>query len=720
MSDPYLDAIGIKEEAEAQPDAYEEAVGFFPMVGAAISEAVTGKKRETRATRELPEALELGVGTLLGEGASAGQKAAVSAALPTVFDPDEFVQIIKANTPDTVSVAYDEKGGVILQIGETGKNERVIQLNRPGFSATDLMQGLATGSLFTPAGMTRQVGLRSVGSVAGKSALTQGAVEAGHGGAGGDFNKADIAIAGAAGGFFQGLGRTLLRAFPSLAQTNTFELTDEIRQTVSEHAIRMGFRPEALTDDVIRNLISEARSSVTPEQALAISGEREFGIPLTSGQRSLGDKAVSFEDRARAGGLGEGAQRVMRDFEREVQLPAVNAAVQRVGDTVAPPVAGERVAGETVLQGVRSAERAADDLVSEAYDPANIGEASLSLEGVNGLLNATRKAVIGIDKDRGLPGTAGLLGVLKSTQKIMNTVKSAKDTPWQQIEMLRKRIGTAIDSADNNADFRQLTQMKRAFDDYLDKAVIDSLFSGDEQAIANLKNARGLFSEYAGKFRVNPTRTGSGRNLPDPEGTFIEKIISGDPTGEQTVNAIFGASGFSRGSGRAMAQKFKDILGEDSEAWQAIRRTAFNRFIKTNSVNGEDIISGQRSLTALNDAVNKNESLLLELFSQEEISTFRRLFAQVQRTTPAPVTSRENPSGTAQVLSKNVMDVVGRVAALLGGDFGLTMSVAGVQASKGFRNSVKASNSIRPFQETLRMTPAATAAGQVLAQEVTN
>lgn len=710
----YEDSIGLEEE-KASEGVYEESL-FSRAVGA-VSDFFTGDDRKTRATEEIPEALsEIGVSEMLGPDVPASQKAAATAALTTAFDPEEFVNILKANTPESITTAYDEKGNMIIQIGDTGKGERLVMINKPGLSKADILQGGAVASLFTPAGLTRQAGIRGALQVGGKSATTQAVVEGGQAATGGEFNEGDVAIAGVAGTAFQGLANQLAKKFPSLAQADDVQMTDDVRAVVREEAIKLGFEPDSLTDDVVDQLVAEIRLSAKPSEAMAVTGEREFGIPLTSGQRSMDDAALSFEDRARSGAMGSRAQRPIREFETQEQNPAINRAVDDVQSRIGERITTQQEAGGLVAEGVRSAEAAADDLVRAAYD--EVGEASLGKEGMNGLLNATRKAVIGIDKDRGLAGTKGLLEQLKRTQRVINSAGEQKPVALTQIEQLRRRINTAIDSSENAADKRQLVQMKRAFDDFMDEAVVKALFDGDEQALSQLKNARGLFAEYAAKFRANPTATRSGRNIPDQQGAFIEKIIESNPTDEQVINAVFGASNFSNTSGARMAARFRDVLGADSQGWDAIRQAGFMRLVKTNSVNGEKIVSGQQSLNALNTALEKNGSLMRELYSQEEINLFRRLFAQIQRAQPQLVRSRENPSGTAQAMLKSVTDLATRMAGLFSGDLTMVLTSNGVQAARGVRSATRAANAVRPFQDVVLPKPALNAAGQVAIQDL--
>ena len=471
-----------------------------------------------------------------------------------------------------------------------------------------------------------------------------------------------------------------------------------MRAVVRDAAVKLGINAEDVTDNVIEGVLKQANEAVSPEQAFAIQGEREFRIPLLSGQRSLDDAQLSAEDAMRSGARGEGAQRVVRGFEKEQQIPAINDARDRLSNKIGGAVDNQ---GGIVKDAIKTAERQADDAVSEAYD--QVGSAALTPDGLSSILRSTRQSIRGVEFDPTLPQTANMLEQVKSMESVVKTFKGKglKPVDLNRIEQMRRRWNTAINAADNPSDKRQVVKMKRAFDDALDDAVINSLFVGEAASIEALKNARGLFSEYAKKFRANPVKGRSGRVVDrDEAGQFIEKIIDANPTDEQVINAIFGASGLSKGSGRNMAVRFRDVLGANSEGWSAIRQAAFKRLIKTNTVNGQEVISGQQTLKAINDTMEKNGSLMKEIFSQEEIGEFRRFAAQVKRTQPDLVRSRENPSGTSQALAKTVADFTKRIGQALAfsGEPLFFVGSRGVQTAKGFRNTAQAKNAVKPFE----------------------
>lgn len=669
-------------------------------IAQSIGDVFTGNDRETEATETLPE-FDLPAHFALTRPI---ETAKTALGFLTTFDDKKQLKILKANFPK-ITFSEDEKGSIIVDATAEGGEKGI--LNMPGISTRDLMQLGFQVAAFAPAKAATGAGLvKGALQVGGKAGVIQTTQDLTSQATGREDDVSlknvqvgDVALASGLGAGFQMLFKPLASIAPALrkqiAQTG---ITDEIRTIVRDTAVRLGLNADDITDDVIEGVLRQADESVSPQQSFATQGEREFGVPLTAGQRSLDDAQLSAEDAMRAGARGESAQRIVRGFEQEQQVPAINRARDQLANDVGGAADGQ---GGIVRDSVRAAEREADNAVSQAFE--EVGEVALTPDGMSSLLKSTRQAVRGVEFDPTLTQTANILKQVKSFENTIKTFKGKglKPTDLNKVEQMRRRLNTAIGAADNPSDRRQVTLMKRAFDDALDDAVINSLFVGDSAALEALKGARGLFSEYARKFRANPIKGRSGRVVDrDEAGQFIERIIDANPTDEQVINAVFGASGLNKGAGRDMAIRFRTILGDDSPGWAAIRQAAFRRLIKTNTVNGQEVISGQKTIKAINDAIEKNGSLMSELFTPEEVGTIRRFAAQVKRTQPDLVKSRENPSGTAQALTKTVADFGRRISQALAfsGEPLFFVSSKGVQTAKGFRNAAQAKNAVKPFE----------------------
>jgi hypothetical protein len=713
----------VQQEPERQTAPESEGGGLL----SSAASLVTGEGQKGESSKELGE-FDLPTSLAFTKPVAMARTAA---GLMMTFDPRKQVAIIARNFPE-LKFEEDEKGNIVVDASAYGGEKGF--LNMPGISFRDVMQFAGQAAAYTPAARTARAGaaaLSNAARVGSASAATAGATSALSDQAAkergtvklgdvremlnnppdrGSFkeeyeaqlqglerldpeieNKGEMALTGVIGAGSQAVVQTAARALPwlySKIKATKGQVTDDIRQAVRRTVASIGGNADDVTDDMILDIAMATREGASPAEAVAVAGEREFDVPLKAGQRTLDDAQLSFEEASRTGTRGEAAQRISRSFE-EKQQQKIGAAQGRISQQViggGSVEGGRGTRGAIIGEQVRTAEEAASEAVSKAYDA--VGDASLKPGAFQDLIKATRQAIDDVEFVNRPKLTKATNEVLNDLDKAARTIGRKAVTPSEQpriqiaqnisdlskaptapaeqesgkltathinqIEAVRKSIRALKDTAENMTDRRNITEIQRRFDNFMDDAVANALFEGDEAALQAIKHARGVFREYANKFRSQKTVTKGGKRLPDPQGDFIEKLVAGDPTGEQVVNAVFGAGNFSNTAGAKMASRFKQILGADSEGWRAIKEEAVSRLFKTNTINGQPVLSGQKTLTAINDAMEKNGSLMHEIFSKQEIGLMRRFAAHVKRTQPDLVRSRENPSGTAQTYIKAI------------------------------------------------------------------
>lgn len=694
--------------ASEQVAAIEEqrAQGGFPQrpregFWGSMRGMVLGEGRQTRATKELPDIAEIGLDRFFGDSSLMN-----SAAVLSTYDPSEQVKILQSRYPD-LQVASDEAGNVILSY--QGKQAL---LNRPGFSAQDALRVAGTAAAFTPAARATQgagIGYNAA-KVGLQSTATQAGLEAQQATQGGDFSAGETLLAGATGAGSQALFQALVPLAQSLrGRVMPERITDGVRQQFKKYAVEMGFQPDEVSDDMIRQVLSRSQGG-TPEERIGQALESEFDVPLTRGQRSLDQPQLRTEDEMTQGIRGAGAERRMRAFGDE-QREAVERAGARLESELTLGADPAR-APSMVREGVRSAEEMASEGVNAAYDLGRTAE--LSPDGFRGMLVNMRRLVRQDESfDAALPETAKVLSEIQNTLKTMRKAPEVgarlKPLTLKRLEQYRRRLNTAIESASANpADKRQVTQIKRAWDDYLDRAVEQKLFSGDPEDLADLSKAREVFAEYAKKFRQNPVRGKSGRVVDqDPAGRFIERMIDANPTDEEILNAVFGASSISKKDGVAMWRKFSSILADtDPEAMMALKGAALRRLIKTTNVNGTPQLSGSKTITEIQKAMEKSGSLMREIFTKDELDKIRRFAATVKRTQPDIDRGRSNPAGSGMTLVRQFLRIMG-----MGNmEPALVVTEVGAGSARAGAGSAQAGRVIRPFSK-LQGAPRGSVAG---------
>ena len=432
-----------------------------------VSDFFTGNDRATELTDRLPELSEEN-GLFYGEDQAKVLK--VLPALMTTLDTEGIKNIITSNF-ENIGVAYnkDAKGG-IFPVLRNNKNGAVAQINRPGMSKLDLMQGGTLAAAFTPAG---RAGMGSVGTlgaalkVGGASAATQGGMsvyqEAVGRKAGADAYTeargedpdtistiaAEVGFAGIGGAVFESLFRTVGPVIKGIwNKLREGKIDETSRQLFIEQSTKLGVDPKDVTDDFIRKAANDAAESFDSNPEVLTALEKEFDVTLTNAQRSGNQSALSSEDSLRAGLRGGKAQEVYLKGEAD-QMDKIVKASEGLQDEIgagAESLGNRQQAGDALREGVRNAERVAANAKNQAYD--SVGDATLEATDFKGVLRQMRKAVTGVEFDRTLPETAKLLDGSKDVIKVIDSLGD-KIKPYhiRQIENFRKRIITAQRSA---------------------------------------------------------------------------------------------------------------------------------------------------------------------------------------------------------------------------------------------------------------------------------
>ena len=261
----------VPEPVPAQP---AQEMGFLQKVG----DLFTGASRETKESQTLPE------WTTMPELNTLTSMASAKTGLGTILSsPDETVKIIQANFPNT-QVRKDAKGNWVLRSSIDGK-EYVIP---PGFSIGDIPRALAgLGGFSVPGGM----GASIPRSIAG-AAKTQAVIEGTQAATGGEYNPADVLMAGSVGGAGAGIAQGIGAAAKPI--------TEALKR------IKEGGMPIGTPINVTASRLPPAgqfgsmgSAGVEPgalRQAKA--NELPYPIPLTTGQKTRNFGDVQFEREA--------------------------------------------------------------------------------------------------------------------------------------------------------------------------------------------------------------------------------------------------------------------------------------------------------------------------------------------------------------------------------------------------------------------------------------
>jgi hypothetical protein len=572
-----------------------------------------------------------------------------------------------------LSRSYDRRLQELRQIQQRYGNQR------PGENlAINVAAGIPT-ALLTGGGALASVKtiapkLGAVGQAAGVGSLYGGAVGFGEG-EGGVGNRIAGGVIGAGVGGLTGaavqgvvspvignLARYLKRS-PTFVDPDTGNVTPDGMKFVAEYAQRAGLDINDLSDTLQRELAAQAQAAgkaraLNPQQMAALADARTLPVrgPMTQGQLTQNPEQFLFESEAAKGRFGEAARAPIANIYSQTQ-DALEANAQAIRSRIAglgqgatsatePGARGQAIQG--ALANLRDAEKAnVDNLFRNARqgkDAAIDGNAYR-----RGVQNVLQDVAEDFDPDS-VPKVTAILGKLAGNAER----EGSADALLSGLFRARRNL-TSLQGEFGTPDGAAAGKAKRALDQYLIDNMDQAAISGDIGTIQRWKDAISAFKNYATKFEGDDlVQTLTER------GNFATSLKV-DPV--DAVNVIFGrdAIGFvGKGGLTRDLLKIKDMLGDDSAAWKAVKEEAFLRFLRKSDGAmrpTEQAFSGGNFAKAWNDAVEKSPHIIRVLFTKEEQQLISQFARYAQRVTVAPVggVNTSNTTGAAALFLKKIL-----------------------------------------------------------------
>ena len=468
---------------QAQPAAATGLIPEQPGIFESIAQAFTGEGRLTPRAQQTPE---LAFSDLLAEeGVAANAKiAALSLITP---DVNEMARILQSNFP-FIDIEQDQRGNIFAINTKTGA-EAI--LNRPGFSYSDFIGLIGQGLLFTPAGRGLGATTRAgrVGQVAGRSALTQTAVEEAQAMAGGQFNPEDIALETALGAGGQAAGEAIGAAARFRANRLSREAARATQRAELAEAQRLGqpLAPELQQAQQTRVL---ERIAAAAEEAAPGTGQVE--LPKL---RELAQEAdIDPEALAAAQRLGVAQELLPSQLARNQEYIEIEQGLASI-------IGSQLNARQKI--GIDLVAQKADDLITEFG--GTIDKAALSDQ----LRNTLMKNISRLEEqsneiftrvNRIIPGRtqvempktlyayeqeAADLGGLRFLEPFeQDFYKMASENPtYARLDKERQKLGAALQRKEGPYKDLETGMLKKAY----------ALLIGDQQAAADLHGAGRLF-----------------------------------------------------------------------------------------------------------------------------------------------------------------------------------------------------------------------------------
>jgi hypothetical protein len=183
------------------------------------------------------------------------------------------------------------------------------------------------------------------------------------------------------------------------------------------------------------------------------------------------------------------------------------------------------------------------------------------------------------------------------------------------VDQSRKRLVAyyqAARSSNNASDVRAMGAVLHGFDDQVERAIANGLFTGDPRTLGALREARMAYRNYAQTYRP--------RGAGDDVGVAMRRIIERNATPEETANMLIGSGSMNSGLPVRLAQRLEQVFGRDSQEWSSIRQALWQRASQVRLANGE--VDAARSVQNINRFANS--TLARQTFAPEELAAMRR------------------------------------------------------------------------------------------------
>ena len=447
---------------------------------------------------------------------------------------------------------------------------------------------------------------------------------------------------------------------------------------------------------------------VPPAAELPVADDAaRMGVNLTAGQRTGDPRLLSRENAMFGGGMGEAAQKVAQDAaaRQQGELAMARELIGNQAGRGAVQLERPTEAGGIVQDALKSLADNARAGFKSKYDEAFSGPGVMKPEFFTGGQQAGKQALATGAGTAAAPLskriTDGLINrpepvivddvltpaasrALTELDKVSNLQLGKIGQPGagdvvegvtlRGVDQARRKLAAFYKAAKQNpTDARAVSSIINQFDDEVERAVSNGLFSGDEKFLSKLTEARAAFRSYQQTFRPQ----GAG----DDVGRAVQKIIERDATPEEVTNYLIGTSKVGeRGLSVRLADKLKATLGADGPEWASIRQAAWQRL--TEVPEGRVEMGAQKVSGRIADFVNGGgKSLAERLFTPDERKEMMRYASILNATIQKPGTG--NPSNSGNRIAALAQKTFSALGASLGASSGgLPGAMAGAAAGK--------------------------------------
>lgn len=554
-----------------------------------------------------------------------------------LFGNDEDLTRELAASVPGAQVTQDANGNPVIELPG---GQRVYP-NKPGLDAQDAIRFAGNAATYLPAG--RAARWLAGGSTFGKAAITGGLAAATNAGgqAAAGRESVDLGEVGLTGLF--GSGAEF--AGPVLGKiTQAMSKNTATGQARAAQILTRDLGVQQPTYGQVQSFSKALDEIDAGADPAAVLGSSEFGFIYTKGRRLRDGSPSKFgvltreEALRQDSGMAGNAMRSVDDHNRDTLGRVVEEQVSGGSPTgpTTPVEAFERV-GERVGGMANELQKK----VGGAYERASAsGRAVVSTDAVREVPGRLRAALREFPSDPKLtPATRSMLDEISG--KVAQLEQGTKGVTLRAIEEQRRIIGSAFGATANPTDRAALRALKGEYDRWLDDAFDSALIQGDEQALAAMKEARGLRAEFGRRFEGDA----------DVD-RFIAQMVEGEKTPDELIGVALGASHVSKASAARFIERLRTASGADPEVMGALKAAHLMRLF-------QDKRGGVLGMSAIRNniltAERETPSVIRSLYGDAQWSQVKRLSQSLEPLIDKGTFARR--PGTADQLLRQMMSL---------------------------------------------------------------
>lgn len=562
------------------------------------------------------------------------EKAGTSAfgpAMAALFGDDQDVaKALQRDHPDA-RMTQDENGNPVMEMPDGQR----FYVNQPGLDLADAGRFAGKVMQFIPAGRVASLPLTLGGRMVAGAAASGATDLAGQMIAGRKPHEIDLTQTGATTALGAG-AELIMPAVNAAGRAIRGAFTNPAQELQAGRSLAQQLGLTDVSDDAARALLRRQSDIAAGADPRAIVAEAEFGYRLTRGQLTGDESLLRREELLRAtnpnGPLGllekANAEATRQNVGRFREMAARGAT----------PETYEQDAAQRLREALTSTRDSADEAVKAAYSKVPSKTAYAGIDDVGDLPARLNEAL----RQGDVALTEGLTPNTLTAKRVLDqAVAAAEGAPLRMDRLMDlRRIVGRLGADAKREDSRAYAVLMKEFDGWFDQSLTRSLMEGGDDAVRPFREATASARDYFRKFDDSKSESGKA----------IIKMLSEEATPEQVANVLLNAQGINKPGAAAIAKRYIDTVGKDSDGVTALREIIAMRLFEK----AGDTKSNTAILSALKDATEgRGRSLMTTVFNRTELTMLQR-FASTLDDFLVPKGMLAKSSGTAERLASFV------------------------------------------------------------------